>query len=77
MAGNVERRHRKYFSPTREQTRTTCWKEGSSVSSDTRVHNTLHRPRRTPAAILAEGSLRDNVYQQEQAKLKEADSLPA
>ena len=60
MAGNVERRHRKYFYPTREQTRTTCWKEGSScVSSQTHVYTTHFRdPRRTPTAILADGSLR-------------------
>ena len=78
MAGNVERRHRKYFYPTREQTRTTCWKEGSSVSSQTHVYTTHFRdPRRTPTAILADGSLQDNVYQQEQVKLEETDSLPA
>lgn len=77
MAGNVKRRHREYFYPTREQTRTTCWKEGSScVSSQTHVYTTHFRdPRRTPTAILADGSLQDNVYQQEQVKLEETDSL--
>lgn len=78
MAGNMERRHCEYFYLTREQTRTICWKEGSCVSSQTHLYTTHFRdPWRTPAAILADGSLlRQNVYQQEQVKLEEADSLP-
>ena len=48
------------------------------MSSQTHVYTTHFRdPRRTPTAILADGSLRDKVYQQEQVKLEETDSLPA
>ena len=48
------------------------------MSSQTHLYTTHFRdPWRTPAAILADGSLlRQNVYQQEQVKLEEADSLP-
>ena len=79
MAGNMERRHCEYFYSTREQMRTIRWKERSCVSSQTHLYTTHFRDsRRTPAAILADGSLlRQKVYQQEQVKLEEADSLPA